>query len=147
MGGVCYNRIITATTRRNQFGSILHLKKWARQVLALALSRISPEIINEGCMLYFLWFNRFQTMSFTEWQLERFCVQAYSVLLQRLFLEKLGACRCPHSTVHWLYIYTRLIPKVRSPKRWVLLRAAVGNPVAFVASSTPPTPPTTHART
>jgi hypothetical protein len=41
---------------------------------------------------------------------------------------------------------TRLIPKVRSPKRWVLLHAAVGNPVAFVASPTPPTT-TKHART
>jgi hypothetical protein len=39
-----------------------------------------------------------------------------------------------------------LIPKVRSPKRWVLLRAAVGNPAAFVASPTTTTT-TKHART
>jgi hypothetical protein len=45
-----------------------------------------------------------------------------------------------------LHNNTRLIPKVRSPKRWVLLRAAVGNPVEFVASPTPPTT-TKHART
>jgi hypothetical protein len=38
---------------------------------------------------------------------------------------------------------TKVIPKVRSPKRWVIFRAAVGNPVAFVASPTT----TKHART
>jgi hypothetical protein len=51
MGGVSYKQVITAATRRNQFGSILHVKKSVHQVVALALSRIPPEIIIEGCML------------------------------------------------------------------------------------------------
>jgi hypothetical protein len=110
------------------------VSKLVRQVLALLLLLISPEVIIDRCMLHFFLFNRFEikliihsvaalthVSSWTDFAsgsdgmasipceiLERYAHNFFYVSKQHVLLkrlfEKLRACRSPRSSVQWPHL-------------------------------------------